>query len=87
MESIMQFYVTFSQHVKNSIIALHEGAIVSQERNDGAFCVPVGDTVEASDYAHLIQESDSSWFTGSIIRRVTNAMRGVAGIYPRLGAA
>ena len=85
MESIMQFYVTFSKHVKNSIVALHENNVVVQSRNDGAFCIPAGDTIEAADYGHLIQESDSSWFANGFEQAVSRVISGIAHIYPRLG--
>jgi hypothetical protein len=80
----MQFYVTFSQHVKNTIVSLHDSPVNVQMRNDGAFLIPVGDSVQAPDYAHLISESDASWFAESFLESVSKALKGIAHIYPRL---
>jgi hypothetical protein len=53
-------------------------------RSDGAFAIPVGESIQAPDYAHLISESDASWFAESFLESVSNAIKGIAHIYPRL---
>lgn len=80
----MQFYVTFSEHVKNTIVSLHDSEVIVQMRNDGAFAIPVGDSIQAPDYAHLISDSNPSWFAQSFLESVSNAIKGIAHIYPRL---
>ena len=84
---MMQYYVTHSEHVKNSIIDLCANVATVQKRSsDDAFIIPVCDCGEAMDqYAHLVEQSDPSWFQSKIVQSVNNALSGVAHIYPRLG--